>query len=181
MSQRDFVTAARALGAPPARLIVRHVLPNVAPTIIVMAALGTSGTLLFDAALSFLGLGVPPPTPSWGRMIEEATIYFRVAPWLATFPGLAIFYAVLGLTCSATGTCGGARDEAGALHHLAGLTALALAMTAWSRAGCQSADDNFGFPPGAKVLPARQQRRRAEARSGRRLRHRFVDLRAGDF
>ena len=66
------------------------------PIIVVMAALGTSGTLLLDAALSFLGLGVPPPTPSWGRMIEEATIYFRTAPWLATFPGLAIFYAVLG-------------------------------------------------------------------------------------
>ena len=96
MSQRDFVVAARALGAPAQRLIVRHLLPNVAPTIIVMAALGTSGTLLLDAALSFLGLGVPPPTPSWGRMIEEATIYFRVAPWLATFPGLAILYAVLG-------------------------------------------------------------------------------------
>jgi len=95
MSQRDFVSAARALGAPPYRLIIRHVLPNVAPTIIVMAALGTSGTLLLDAALSFLGLGVPPPTPSWGRMIEAAIIYFRVAPWLATFPGLAIFYAVL--------------------------------------------------------------------------------------
>ena len=96
MSQRDFVMAARALGAPSPRLILRHVLPNVAPTIIVMAALGTSSTLLLDAALSFLGLGVPPPTPSWGRMIEEATIYFRTAPWLATFPGLAIFYAVLG-------------------------------------------------------------------------------------
>ncbi len=96
VSQRDFVIAARALGAPPRRLIARHLLPNVAPTIIVMAALGTSGTLLLDAALSFLGLGVPPPTPSWGRMIEEATIYFRTAPWLATFPGLAIFYAVLG-------------------------------------------------------------------------------------
>ncbi len=95
MSQRDFVVAARALGAPSLRLIIRHVLPNVAQTIIVMAALGTSGTLLLDAALSFLGLGVPPPTPSWGRMIEEATIYFRTAPWLATFPGLAIFYAVL--------------------------------------------------------------------------------------
>jgi peptide/nickel transport system permease protein len=96
MATRDFVLAARALGAPPPRLIVRHVLPNVAPIIIVMAALGTSGTLLLDAALSFLGLGVPPPTPTWGRMIEEATIYFRTAPWLATFPGLAIFYAVLG-------------------------------------------------------------------------------------
>jgi len=96
LSQRDFVIAARALGAPPRRLIVRHVLPNVMPLIVVMAALGTSGTLLLDAGLSFLGLGVPPPTPSWGRMIEEATIYFRTAPWLAIFPGLAIFYAVLG-------------------------------------------------------------------------------------
>jgi peptide/nickel transport system permease protein len=96
MSKRDFVMGARALGAPSSQLIARHIFPNVLPIIIVMAALGTSGTLLLDAALSFLGLGVPPPTPSWGRMIEEATIYFRTAPWLATFPGLAIFYAVLG-------------------------------------------------------------------------------------
>ena len=95
MSSRDFVIGALALGARPRRLIARHIFPNVLPIIIVMAALGTSGTLLLDAALSFLGLGVPPPTPSWGRMIEEATIYFRTAPWLATFPGLAIFYAVL--------------------------------------------------------------------------------------
>jgi peptide/nickel transport system permease protein len=96
MAQRDFVMAARALGAPSARLILRHVMPNVMPIIVVMAVLGTSGTLLLDAGLSFLTLGVPPPTPSWGRMIEEATTYFRVAPWLAIFPGLAIFYAVLG-------------------------------------------------------------------------------------
>ena len=96
MTQRDFVLAARALGAPSARLIVRHVMPNVMPIIVVMAVLGTSGTLLLDAGLSYLTLGVPPPTPSWGRMIEEATTYFRVAPWLAIFPGLAIFYAVLG-------------------------------------------------------------------------------------
>jgi peptide/nickel transport system permease protein len=95
MAQRDFVLAARALGAPPERLIVRHVFPNVMPIIVVMAVLGTSGTLLLDAGLSFLGLGVPPPMPSWGRMIEEATIYFRTAPWLAVFPGIAIFYAVL--------------------------------------------------------------------------------------
>src|SRR5215469_203482 len=95
MSKRDFVLAARALGAHPGRLIARHVLPNVLPVVVVMAALGTSNTLLLDAALSFLGLGVPPPTPTWGRMIEEATIYFRTAPWLATFPGVAIFYAVL--------------------------------------------------------------------------------------
>jgi peptide/nickel transport system permease protein len=96
MVRRDFVLAARALGAPPWRLIARHVFPNVMPIIVVMAVLGTSGTLLLDAGLSFLGLGVPPPTPSWGRMIEEATAYFRTAPWLAVFPGLAIFYAVLG-------------------------------------------------------------------------------------
>jgi len=96
MGTRDFVLGARALGAPPARVIGRHILPNVAPTIIVMSALGVSGTILLDAALSFLGLGVPPPIPSWGRMVEEATIYFRTAPWLALFPGLAIFYAVLG-------------------------------------------------------------------------------------
>ena len=96
LAQRDFVLAARALGATPRRLIVLHVLPNALPVIVVMAVLGTSGTLLLDAGLSFLGLGVPPPTPSWGRMIEESTMYFRTAPWLAAFPGLAIFYAVLG-------------------------------------------------------------------------------------
>ena len=95
LAQRDFVLAARALGAPSRRLIVMHVLPNALPMIVVMAVLGTSGTLLLDAGLSFLGLGVPPPTPSWGRMIEESTMYFRTAPWLAAFPGLAIFYAVL--------------------------------------------------------------------------------------
>jgi peptide/nickel transport system permease protein len=96
MAQRDFMIASGALGASSPRMIGRHVLPNVMPVIVVMAALGVSGTLLLEAALSFLGLGVPPPAPSWGRMIEEATIYFRTAPWLATFPGLAIFYAVLG-------------------------------------------------------------------------------------
>jgi len=96
VSQRDYMVAARSLGASSMRLIARHLLPNTLPLIVVMAALSTSGTLLLDAALSFLGLGVPPPTPSWGRMIEEAELYFRTAPWLAAFPGLAIFYAVLG-------------------------------------------------------------------------------------
>ena len=96
ISQRDFMLAARSLGASSTRLIALHLLPNVLPLIVVMAALSTSGTLLLDAGLSFLGLGVPPPTPSWGRMIEEAELYFRTAPWLAAFPGLAIFYAVLG-------------------------------------------------------------------------------------
>jgi peptide/nickel transport system permease protein len=96
LNQREFVLAARALGATPSRLMVSHILPNVMPVIVAMAVLGTSGTLLLDAGLSFLGLGVPPPTPSWGRMVDEATMYFRTAPWLAAFPGLAILYAVLG-------------------------------------------------------------------------------------
>lgn len=96
MVERDFVLAARALGGSSWRLIARHVLPNVMPIIVVMAVLGTSATLLLDAGLSFLSLGVPPPTPSWGRMVEEALTYFRTAPWLVAFPGLAIFYAVLG-------------------------------------------------------------------------------------
>jgi peptide/nickel transport system permease protein len=96
LTNRDFVTGARALGASSLRLIGYHVLPNVMPIVVVMAVLGTSGTLLLDAGLSFLGLGVPPPTPSWGRMVEEATTYFRTAPWLAIFPGLAILYAVMG-------------------------------------------------------------------------------------
>ncbi|SRR5579875_249418 len=96
MASRDFVLAARALGASSFRIMVRHILPNIAPTIVVMAALSTSGTLLLDAGLSFLGLGVPPPTPSWGRMVEESQIYFRTAPWLVFFPGMAILLAVLG-------------------------------------------------------------------------------------
>lgn len=96
VAQRDFVMGAHALGASSRRLIWFHVFPNVMPVIVVMAVLGTSATLLLDAGLSFLGLGVPPPTPSWGRMIDEATMYFRTAPWLAAFPGLAIFYAVMG-------------------------------------------------------------------------------------
>ena len=106
MTARDFVLAARTLGAPAPRLILRHVLPNLAPIIVVMAALGTSGTLLLEAALSFLGLGVPPPAPSWGRMVSEGTMYFRTAPWLAISPGLAIFYAVLGFNLLGYGALG---------------------------------------------------------------------------
>ena len=95
LRERDFVHAARAMGASHGRILLRHILPNAAPTLIVIAALGTSGTILLDAGLSFLGLGVPPPTPTWGRMIQEASSYYRVAPWLMAFPGLAVLYAVL--------------------------------------------------------------------------------------
>jgi peptide/nickel transport system permease protein len=116
MTHRDFVMAARALGAPSSRLIARHVMPNVMPIIVVMAVLGISGTLLLDAGLSFLTLGVPPPTPSWGRMIEEATTYFSTAPWLAIFPGLAIFYAVLGFNLLGYGFLRRRRSSGSALQ-----------------------------------------------------------------
>ncbi len=95
LRERDFVKAARALGATPMRLIVHHILPNTLPTILVMGALSTSNTVLLDAGLSYLGLGVPVPTPSWGRMISDSQTYYRIAPWLMIFPGLAIVYAVL--------------------------------------------------------------------------------------
>jgi peptide/nickel transport system permease protein len=95
LRERDFVAAARALGATPGRLILRHMLPNVLPTILVMGALSTSNTVLLDAGLSYLGLGVPVPTPSWGRMISDSQTYYRLAPWLMVFPGLAIVYAVV--------------------------------------------------------------------------------------
>lgn len=94
LRERDYVAAARALGGSPLRLMLRHVLPNVLPTVVVMGALSTSNTVLLDAGLSFLGLGVPVPTPSWGRMISDSETYYRVAPWLMIFPGIAIVYAV---------------------------------------------------------------------------------------
>ncbi|MCC6848250.1 MAG: ABC transporter permease [Deltaproteobacteria bacterium] len=103
LRERDFVLAARALGASHARIVARHVLPNVAPTLVAIAALSTSGTILLDAGLSFLGIGVPPPTPTWGRMIQEASAYYRVAPWLMAFPGLAVLYAVLAFNLVAYG------------------------------------------------------------------------------
>jgi peptide/nickel transport system permease protein len=94
LRERDFVFAARALGAGPARLMIRHLLPNVLPTIVVMAALSISSTVLLDAGLSYLGLGVPVPIPSWGRMLSDSQTYYRLAPWLMVFPGLAIVYTV---------------------------------------------------------------------------------------
>jgi peptide/nickel transport system permease protein len=95
LRERDFIVAASALGASPARVMLRHLLPSVLPTIIVMGALATSGAIVFDAGLSYLGLGVPVPTPSWGRMLSDSQTFYRSAPWLMLFPGLAIVYSVL--------------------------------------------------------------------------------------
>lgn len=92
----DFILAARALGVGHGRIMLRHILPNaIAPTI-VLASLSTSGAILTEATLSFLGVGVPPPAPSWGSMMQTGFRYIELAPWLSLSPGAAIFAAVLG-------------------------------------------------------------------------------------
>jgi len=96
LKEREYLLAAQALGASHARIILRHLLPGVLPGVIALAALGTSGAIVLDAGLSYLGLGVPLPTPSWGRMISEVQTYFGVAPWLVVTPGIAISLAVVG-------------------------------------------------------------------------------------
>jgi len=95
--EMEYVTAAKALGAKSPRVIVLHVLPNVINPVIVMATLGLAGAILAEAALSFLGLGVQPPTPSWGAMLTSGRRYLGLANHLAIYPGLAIMLAVMGL------------------------------------------------------------------------------------
>jgi len=92
----DFVQAARALGARPTRLLARHIIPTAIPALVVQATLGMAGAILAEAALSFLGLGVQPPTPSWGTMINGGRVHLIDAPHLTVFPGLAIAVLVLG-------------------------------------------------------------------------------------
>ncbi|HUP18453.1 MAG TPA: ABC transporter permease, partial [Gemmatimonadota bacterium] len=92
----DFVQAARALGMSDARLLLRHVLPNTLAPAIIAVTLGMAGAILLEAALSFIGLGAQPPTPSWGSMISDGRDFLRTAPWISLFPGLAIGFVVLG-------------------------------------------------------------------------------------
>jgi ABC-type dipeptide/oligopeptide/nickel transport system permease subunit len=91
----DMVTAARALGASPARIVVRHVLPNIAGIVLVVAAFGFAQNLLSESVLAYIGLGPPPPAPSWGRMLYEGRSYYRIAPHLVVVPGVAIMLAVV--------------------------------------------------------------------------------------
>ncbi len=97
LREQPFVDAARALGAGSARVIWRHVLPNATAPIIVSAALGIGNVLLLEAGLSFLGIGVAPPRPSWGNMIADGTAQLASAPWTTIFPGLAIALVVMAL------------------------------------------------------------------------------------
>lgn len=90
LSQREFIAAERTLGAGHVRILFRHILPHLVPMIIVWGTLGISTTVLLEATLSYLGVGVQPPTPSWGNIIFENQTYFQAAPWLVFFPGLAI-------------------------------------------------------------------------------------------
>lgn len=92
----DFVQAARALGLGDVRLMSRHVLPNCLAPAIIAVTLGMAGAILLEAALSFIGLGAQPPTPSWGSMISDGRDFLRTAPWISIFPGLAIGFVVLG-------------------------------------------------------------------------------------
>src|SRR5438876_10052744 len=98
VAQSTYVEAARALGCGPARIIARHIPPNVMATIIILATIGLGATILAESSLSFLGFGVPPPFPSWGAMLSGSgrTYMFR-APWMAVWPGVAISDAVFGL------------------------------------------------------------------------------------
>ena len=94
--QNDFVQASRALGARDARIMAREILPNVLAPVVVQATFNLSTAIMIEAALSFLGLGVQPPTPSWGTMLSEARTFMELDPWLAVAPGTAITIAVLG-------------------------------------------------------------------------------------
>lgn len=96
LKERDFVQAARAIGAGDLRIIFRHMLPNAMASILVAATLGVAGAILTESALSFLGIGVQPPTPSWGNILTAGKDNIDIAWWLSLYPGLAILVTVLG-------------------------------------------------------------------------------------
>jgi peptide/nickel transport system permease protein len=97
LRRREFVEAAQALGGSSVRIIVRHVLPNVLTPVIILATLRVASVIVWESGLSFLGLSVPPPTPTWVRMLSDGRAYLASAWWTATFPGLAIMVTVLGV------------------------------------------------------------------------------------
>lgn len=97
LREREFVQAARGLGCPPERIIRRHLLPNLLPPLLIQATFGLAAAIVAEGSLSFLGLGVEPPAPSWGSMLNEGRQFLLVAPHLTTYPGLALMFTVLAL------------------------------------------------------------------------------------
>jgi peptide/nickel transport system permease protein len=96
LKERDFVLAARAIGADDFRIIFVHILPNAMASLLVAATFGIAGAILTESALSFLGIGVQPPTPSWGNILMDGKDNIDIAWWLSLYPGLAILLTVLG-------------------------------------------------------------------------------------
>lgn len=97
LREREFVQAARGLGCPPERIILRHLIPNLLPPLLIQATFGLAGAIVAEGSLSFLGLGVEPPAPSWGAMLNDGRQFLLVAPHLTTYPGLALMLTVLSL------------------------------------------------------------------------------------
>jgi len=97
LREQEFVQAARALGCKPRRVIARHLLPNLLPPLLIQATFGLAAAIIAEGSLSFLGLGVEPPTPSWGSMLNDGRQFLLVAPHLTTYPGIAIMITVFGL------------------------------------------------------------------------------------
>lgn len=106
LREATFMEAARAIGVGDAMLIVRHLLPNLVGPIIVFATLSMANNILLESALSFLGVGIQPPTPSWGNIIQEGVPYYSVAWWITLFPGLAILISVVSLNLVGEGVRG---------------------------------------------------------------------------
>ena len=97
LREREFVQAEIGLGGSTRRILLDHILPNLANLVIVLASVEVARMIIVESFLSYLGLGVPPPTPSWGGMLSEGQLYVFTSGWLATFPGLAILVTVLGI------------------------------------------------------------------------------------
>ena len=97
LRERDFIQAARSLGCRPKRIILRHLLPNLLPPLLIQSTFGLAAAIVAEGSLSFLGLGVEPPTPSWGAMLNDGRQFLLVAPHLTTYPGLGLMITVLAL------------------------------------------------------------------------------------
>ena len=174
LKERAFVEAARAVGCSSTRILWLHILPNVLPAIIVLSAMSTAGTIALEAGLGYLGVGVPPPAPSWGTMISDGQPYFTVAPWLVLAPGVAIVAGRRSAsTCSARGcrTCSTRTTRGGSdvprRSSLAGVF-LALVAGCCGRRHAAAADQRLGRRHAAHGRARRLQ----DPRPGHRQRHR---------